>query len=84
MYVLSWQTVSVLNQVLFWYLFYQNNPLMSAETVGHSSASIILYESTKNFYHYHNNTKHNVIMYMFHGIYCDSSAWFHFDPSMDK
>ena len=53
MYVLSWQTVSALTQVLFWCLFpsllcnsrnkHQNNPLVSAETVRHSSAYIILY-----------------------------------------
>ena len=43
MYVLSWQTVSVLTQVLFWYLFpsllhnsgykHPNNPLMRTEIV---------------------------------------------------
>ena len=53
MYVLSWQTVSVLTQVLFWCLFplllhnsgnkLQNNPLVSAETICHSSTCIILY-----------------------------------------
>ena len=53
MYVLSWRTVSVLTRVLFWYLFHsllrnsgikhQNNPLVSAETIRHSSTYIILY-----------------------------------------
>ena len=53
MYVLSWRTVSAPTRVLFWYLFpelvrnsgnkHQNNPLVSAETVRHSSAYIILY-----------------------------------------
>ena len=53
MYVLSWRTVSAPTRVLFWYLFpelvrnsgnkNQNNPLVSAETVRHSSAYIILY-----------------------------------------
>ena len=55
MYVLSWRTVSALTRVLFWYLFpsllrnsgnkHQNNPLMSAETIHHSSTCIILYIS---------------------------------------
>ena len=54
MYVLSWRTVSALTRVLFWYLFlpsllrnsenkHQNNPLVSAETILHSSTYIILY-----------------------------------------
>ena len=46
MYVLSWRTVSVLTRVLFWYLLinkHQNNPLVSAETIRHSSTYIILY-----------------------------------------
>ena len=53
MYVLSWRTVSALTRVLFWYSFpsllhnlgnkHQNNPLVSAETVRHSSTYIILY-----------------------------------------
>ena len=53
MYVLSWRTVSALTRELLWYLFpsllrnsgnkHQNNPLVSAETVRHSSAYIILY-----------------------------------------
>ena len=53
MYVLSWRTVSALTRVLFWFLFpsllrnsgnkHQNNPLVSAETIRHSSAYIILY-----------------------------------------
>ena len=45
MYVLSWRTVSALTRVLFWYLFikHQNNPLVSAETIRHSSTYIILY-----------------------------------------
>ena len=52
-YVLSWRTVSVLTRVLFWYLFpalrrnswnkHQNNPLVRAETIHHSSTYIILY-----------------------------------------
>ena len=51
MYVLQWRTVSTITQVLFWYLFpellrnsgnkHQNNPLVSAETVRHSSTYII-------------------------------------------
>ena len=53
MYVLEWWSVSVLTRVLFWYLFplllrnsgnkHQNNPLVSAETLRHSSTYIILY-----------------------------------------
>ena len=53
MYVLSWWTVSAPTRVLFWYLFpsllrksgnkHQNNPLVSAETIRHSVAYIILY-----------------------------------------
>ena len=53
MYVLLWRTVSALTRVLFWYLFpslfrnsgnkHQNNPLVSAETIRHSSTYIILY-----------------------------------------
>ena len=53
MCVLSWRTVSALTRELFWYLFpsllrnsgnkHQNNPLVSAETVRHSSTYIILY-----------------------------------------
>ena len=53
MYVLSGQIVSVLTRVLFWCLFpsllrnsgnrHQNKPLLSAETVRHSSTYIILY-----------------------------------------
>ena len=53
MYVLSWRTVSALTRVLFWCLFpsllrnsgnkHQNDPLVSAETVRHSSTQIILY-----------------------------------------
>ena len=52
-YVLLWWTVSALTGVLFWYLFpsllrdsgnkHQNNPLVSAKTVRHSSTYIILY-----------------------------------------
>ena len=52
-YVLSWRTVSALTWVLFWYLFpsllrksgnkHQNNHLVSAETIRHSSTYIILY-----------------------------------------
>ena len=55
MCVLSWWTVSALTQVLFWCLFpsllrnsrktHQNNLLVSAETVHHSSTYIILYVS---------------------------------------
>ena len=53
MYVLSWRIVSALTLVLLWCLFpslrrnsgnkHQNNPLVSAETVCHSSTNIILY-----------------------------------------
>ena len=53
MYVLLWQTVSVLIRLLFWCLFpsllcnsgniHQNNPLVSTETIRHSSTNIILY-----------------------------------------
>ena len=53
MYVLSWGTVSATTRVLLLYLFpslllnsenkHQNNPLVSAETVRHSSTYIILY-----------------------------------------
>ena len=53
MYVLPWWTNSALTRVLFCQLFpsllrnsgnkHQNNPLVSAETVRHSSAYIILY-----------------------------------------
>ena len=53
MYVLSWRPVSALTHVLFWCLFpslllnsgnkHQNNALVSAETVRHSSTYIILY-----------------------------------------
>ena len=54
MYVLLWQwTVYALTRVLFWCLFplllrnsgnqHKNNPLVSAETVRHSSTYIILY-----------------------------------------
>ena len=53
MYVLSWRTVSALTRVLFWCSFrsllrnsgnkHQNYPLVSAETVGHSSTNFILY-----------------------------------------
>ena len=52
MYALSWRTVSALIRVLFWCLFasllrnsgnkHQNNPLVSAETVRHSSKYILL------------------------------------------
>ena len=54
-YVLSWRTISVLTRVLFCYLFppllrnsgnkHQNNPLVSAQTVRHSSTYIIFYIS---------------------------------------
>ena len=54
MYVLLWQTVYALTRVLFWCLFpsllrnsgnkHQNNPLVSAETIRHSSTYIILYK----------------------------------------
>ena len=50
MYALSWQTVSVLTRVLFWFLFpsllrnsgnkQKNNPLVSAKTVCHSRLPI--------------------------------------------
>ena len=59
MYVLSWQTVFALTWVLFWCLFplllrnlgnkHQNNPLISTETVRHSSAYIILYSLRGHF-----------------------------------
>ena len=52
-YVLSWRTISALTRVLFWYLFaelllnsgnkHQINPLVSGETIRHSSTYIILY-----------------------------------------
>ena len=44
MYVLSWRTVSSLTRVLFWCLFnkHQINTLVSADTVRHESAYIIL------------------------------------------
>ena len=55
MYVLSWRTVSVLTRLLSLCLFpsllrnsgnkHKNNPLVSAETVRHSSTYIILYLS---------------------------------------
>ena len=55
MYVLSWRTVSVHTGVLFLCLFpslfrnsgnkHKNNPLVSAETVCHSTTYIILYSS---------------------------------------
>ena len=55
MYVLEWRTVSVLTGALLWYLFplllrnsgnkHQNNPLVNAETVRHSSTYIIFYSS---------------------------------------
>ena len=58
MYVLWWRTVSALTWVLFWCLFpsllrnagnkHQNNPLVSAETVRHSSIYIILYITFDN------------------------------------
>ena len=56
MYVLSWRTVSLLIRELFWYSFpslrklrnsgnkHQNNPLVSAEMIRHSSTYIILYK----------------------------------------
>ena len=54
-YVLSWRTVSALTRVLFCYLFpsllrnsgnkHQNNPLVSTQTVRHSSTYIIFYIS---------------------------------------
>ena len=46
MYVLLWRTVSAPPRVLFWSLFkhkHQNNPFVSAETIRHSSAYIILF-----------------------------------------
>ena len=58
MYVLSWWTVSVLTRALFWHLLpsllpnfgnkHQNNPLVSAETIRHSSTYIILNEHGEN------------------------------------
>ena len=54
-YVLLWRTVSALTRVLFWYLLpsllrnsgnkHQNNPLVSAATIRHTSTYIILYVS---------------------------------------
>ena len=62
MYVLSWRTVSALTRVLFWCLFpsllhnsgneRQNNPLVGAETVRHSSTCIILYLFANVCYYY--------------------------------
>ena len=44
MYVLSWRTVSALTRVLIKkHKKHQNDPLVSAETVRHSSTYIILY-----------------------------------------
>ena len=52
MYALSWWTVSTFTRVLFWCLFpsslrnsgkHQNNPFVSAETVGHPCTYIIIY-----------------------------------------
>ena len=49
MYVLSWRTVPALTRVLFWCLFPSllrnsgNNPLVSAETIRHSSTYNFLY-----------------------------------------
>ena len=40
LYVLSWRTVSALIRVLFWY---SNYPLISSETVSHSSTYTIFY-----------------------------------------
>ena len=58
MYAHSWRTVYALTRVLFWCLFpsllrntgnkHQNKPLMSAETICHSSVYIILYISWVN------------------------------------
>ena len=55
MHILSWRTVSALTRVLFGYWFpsllhnsgnkHQNHPLVSAETVRHSSTYIIIYIS---------------------------------------
>ena len=62
MYVLSWRTVSSLTRMLFLCLFpsllrnsgnkHKNNPLVSAETVRHSSTYIILY-----VFRFHNDVK---------------------------
>ena len=61
-YVLSWRTVSALTRVLFRYIVpslrrnsgnkHQNNPLVSAETVRHSSTYIIVYISMNERLHY--------------------------------
>ena len=58
MYVLEWRIVSALTRGLFWCLFpelrsnegnkYQNNPLVSAETVRHESTYIILFLTRHN------------------------------------
>ena len=58
MYILSWQTVYALTRVLLLCLFpsllrnsgnkHTNNPLVSAETVRHTSAYTILYENIED------------------------------------
>ena len=58
MYVLEWQTVSVLTKGLFWCLFpelwsnevnkYQNNTQVSAETVCLESTYIVLFPTWHN------------------------------------
>ena len=58
MYVLEWRIVSALTRRLFWCLFpelrsnegnkYQNNTRVSAETVRHESAYIILFRTRHN------------------------------------
>ena len=71
MNVLVWRTVSVLTRVLFWYLFtsflrnsgnkHQNNPLVSTETVHHSSTYI-----TGSLYLFDSNmalSKHQAIIW---------------------
>ena len=76
MYVLSWRTVSALTRVLFWCLFHsllrnsgnkhQNNPLVSAETVRHSSAYIILYISIMYIYIFIIYTRQQIYVYSIH------------------
>ena len=79
MCVLSWRTVSALTRVLLWYLFpsllrnsgnkHQDNPLVSAKTVRHSSTYIILYDIV---FMYLTTTTHNKARHvcMFSAVCC--------------
>ena len=79
MYVLSWRTVSALTRVLLWYLFpsllrnsvnkHQNNPLVSAETVRHSSTYIILYVNNREAGDLRCHRAHSdvIVMYIWNG-----------------